>query len=458
VWGGQPFHSPLAPGRPPGGEPPPPSPPRRLASHDQEYLSQYVRVDFLGTPGCAANHVDRLRTVRSWRNGRLPSAVMRHMGGFRNLLVALVGVGVVITQHGVVTATAASAVPGSGAVSTSSTAAARDTGNPNGHFYVPTAGRAVNTSRPDHVIGNGSPTSCTAAAVVRDVAAGGVITFDCGPKPVTVVMTRTARVIKTRRRVVLDGGGLVTLSGGGKRRILYSDTCAGTWSTDDCVNQPDPRIVVQNITFEDGYNGARQATCTANIPRCWYGGVDGGGAIYVEGGQFKAVNSRFIDNRCFAYGPDLGGGAIRALAQYQNRPVYITHDTLRGGRCSNGGALSSISVQWDVFNSRFSDNRAIGWGANPASRGTRGGGSGGAIYLDGKDDNVLIAGTLMANNTAREGGGAVFDVVDAGWGALTFNESHLHHNISGHFQTFPGVYYDLDGHDRAPRMVKSTDR
>ena len=251
------------------------------------------------------------------------------------------------------------------------------------------------------MIGNGRPASCTSAAVVRGVAAGGIITFNCGPRPVTIVMTSTADVIKTRHLVVLDGGGLITLSGGGKRRILYSDTCAGTWSTDDCVNQPYPQIVVQNITFEDGYDDTHQATCTANMPGCWYGGVDGGGAIYVEGGQFKAVNSRFIDNRCYASGPDLGGGAIRALAQYENRPVYITNDTFRGGRCSNGGALSSIQVQWKILNSVFVDNKAIGWGANPASSGTPGGGSGGAIYVDGKDNNVLIAGTVM-ETTAPE--------------------------------------------------------
>jgi hypothetical protein len=319
------------------------------------------------------------------------------------------------------------------------------------------AGRAVNARHLNHVIGNGRASSCTSAAVVRDVAAGGIITFNCGPRPVTIVMNATARVLKTRHLVVLDGGGLITLSGAGKRRILYSDTCAGAWSTDDCVNQPYPQLVVQNITFEDGYADAHQATCTANIPACWYGGVDGGGAIYVEGGQFRAVNSQFLDNRCYAYGPDLGGGAIRALAQYENRPVYITDDTFRGGRCSNGGALSSISVQWDVINSEFTDNKAIGWGANPASKGTPGGGSGGAIYLDGRDDNVRIAGTVMDNNSAREGGGAVFDVVDTGWGALTFNGSHLHNNISGEFQTFPGIYYDIDGHDTHPVMINSTD-
>jgi hypothetical protein len=359
---------------------------------------------------------------------------MRWVGGFGTLRGALVGAGALI-----------------GALTVGQPAM------PAAAAPVPPAGRAFDTRHPNHVIGNGSPTSCTSAAVVRDVAAGGIIIFNCGPKPVTIVMSRTASVIKTRRLVVLDGGGRVTLSGDGKRRILYSDTCAGTWSTDDCVNQPYPQIVVQNITFKDGYDGAHQATCTANIPRCWYGGVSGGGAIYAEGGQFRAVNSQFLDNRCYASGPDLGGGAIRAVAQYENRPVYITDDSFRGGRCSNGGALSSISVQWDVLNSEFTNNKAIGWGANPASRGTPGGGSGGAIYLDGRNDNVLIAGTVMDNNSAREGGGAVFDVVDSGWGALTFNASHLHNDISGEFQTFPGIYYQIDGNDRAPVMIRSTD-
>src|SRR5262249_49840958 len=178
--------------------------------------------------------------------------------------------------------------------------------------------------------------------------------------------------------------------------------------------------------------------------------------IYVEGGQSKAVNSRFIDNRCYASGPDLGGGAIRALAQYENRPVYISHATFTGGRCSNGGALSSIQVQWKILDSVFIDNKARGWGANPGASGTPGGGNGGAVYIDGKNNDVLIAGTVMTGNSAREGGGAVFDVVNTGWGALTFNESHLHDNLSEKFETAPGIYYALDGKDAVPVMIKST--
>src|SRR5947209_6589386 len=67
-------------------------------------------------------------------------------------------------------------------------------GNPKGHRYVPPAGRAVSTAHPDHVIGHGTPASCTSAAVVRAVAEGGIVTFSCGPEPVTIKMTATAKI------------------------------------------------------------------------------------------------------------------------------------------------------------------------------------------------------------------------------------------------------------------------
>ena len=96
-------------------------------------------------------------------------------------------------------------------------------------------------------------------------------------------------------------------------------------------------------------------------------------------------------------------------------------------------------------------------GREPGFGGAPGGGSGGAIYNDGTDYDTLIAGTTMSNNTAREGGGAIFYVVDSGWGKLTLNGSHLHHNPSGQFQTAPGIYDDIDGHDGPPVIVSSTD-
>jgi hypothetical protein len=314
-------------------------------------------------------------------------------------------------------------------------------GNPSGTADVPAAAQPVNTSHPTHVIGDGTPASCTSAAVVAAVAAGGIITFSCGPAPVTITMQATAVVANSSAEVVLDGGGRVILSGAGVRRILFLDTCSGDVTSSDCWTQAEPRLTVQNMTFEDG-NSTDPAS-----------GVGGGGAIFDRGGQLTVINSSFTDNRCTSTGPDLGGAAIRALGPADeqgaqaNPPVYIVGSTFRGGVCSNGGALSSIGVTWDVLNSVMTGNQAIGYGANPAAAGTPGGGSGAAIYTDGDSYDLTVAGSVISGNTAREGGGAIFYVSDDNTGALRIEDSTLHDNPSEGFQTagYPGIFFHSSG-------------
>ena len=386
---------------------------------------------------------------------------MRPMGRYGRFLAAIPAAALAVTGLGMtgVTASASTAAPAgatapaaegtSTAVSAPAAQRLPGFGNPGGHASVPRAGAAVSTSHPSRVVGTGTPASCTSAAVVKAVASGGIITFSCGPKPVTITMTATAKVVNTSHQVVLDGGGLVTLSGGGKRQILYMNTCdpKQKWTTSDCYNQQWPQLTVQNITLKNGNSQVRQS-------QAQFGG-GGGGALFDEGGQLKVVNSRFLNNRCYQSGPDLGGAAIRALAQYRNRPVYITRDTFSGGRCSNGGALSSIGVSWVVLNSEMDNNRAIGYGANPASAGSPGGGSGGAIYTDGNKYSLRVEGTLIRNNHAREGGGAIFYVSDNYTGWLTIKNSRLHGNPSAVFWTrpYPGIFFHSSGH---PRVVNST--
>jgi hypothetical protein len=295
------------------------------------------------------------------------------------------------------------------------------------------------------VVGNGTPASCTSRAVVAAVAAGGVIRFSCGPRPVTIVLRATAKVRNTSAQVVIDGGGKVTLSGGGARRILYMDTCdpAQVWTTSHCQDQAHPVLIVRNITLENGNSTGQR----------FDGG--GGGAIFARGGQLKVVRTRFLNNRCDATGPDLGGAAIRALSQYRGRPVYLDHDTFRGGVCSNGGALSSIGVSWLVRDCVMRYNRAIGWGANPARPGTPGGGSGGAIYTDGNRYTVTLSGTTISFNHAKEGGGAIFFVSNDRTGTLKIAHSRLHRNKSAGFETrgFPGIFFLGHGH---PIVIAST--
>jgi hypothetical protein len=335
-----------------------------------------------------------------------------------------------------VSASASTSSASSGSANTGSGAALGGAGNPGGGAAVPAAGQAVDTSHPDHVIGEGTPAGCTSAAVVAAVAEGGIITFDCGPQPVTITMTATAKVVNTSHQVVLDGGGKVTLSGAGSTRILYMNTCdsAQKLTTTDCFEQQWPQLVVQNIGLTDAYSSTVQA---ANASY-------GGGAIFDEGGQLKVVNSVFTGDRCYASGPDLGGGAIRATGMYLPVPVYITNDTFTDNSCSNGAALSGLYANFAVYNSLLTGNQAIGSGANPAKSGTPGGGSGGAIYTDGNGYNLLIDGTAMSGNTANEGGGAIFFVVDADGGTLTIDGSTLRDNTSGAFQNVPGIFDEVN--------------
>ena len=318
-----------------------------------------------------------------------------------------------VAQHSAVKTTAAA--PGNNAVG------------------VPAAAQAVDTSHPTRVIGDGSPASCTSAAVTAAVAAGGIITFSCGAAPITIAMTATAKVINTSARVVLDGGGKVTLDGGGARRILYLDTCdqAQVWTTSHCQDQTTPQLTVQGLTFSNG-NSTGQT---------FDGG--GGGAIFDRGGRIKIVNSRFINNRCDASGPDLGGAAVRALSQSGGLPVYVTGSTFTGGSCSNGAALSSIGVSWVVTNCNFSGNQATGHGANPAQAGTPGGGSGGAIYTDGDQYTVSVAGSVITGNHANAGGGAIFFVSNDHTGTLAIQGSQLTKNPNDGFQTagLPGIFF-----------------
>jgi hypothetical protein len=310
-------------------------------------------------------------------------------------------------------------------------------GNPGG-APLPTEALPVDTSRPDRVVGTGTPASCTSAAVVAAVAAGGVITFDCGPDPVEIVMQATAKVVNTSPIVVLDGGGLVTLSGAGRRRILYMNTCdrAQVWTTSHCQNQDHPQLTIQGLTFTRGDS-------TGDTTE---GG--GGGAVFVRGGRVKVVNSRFTSNRCDPTGPDVGGASLRVLSQYEGLPVIVTGTTFGGSPsdgnvCSNGAGISSIGVSWRIYNSLFENNDAIGNGANPARSGTPGGGSGGAIYLDGNRFTLDLMGSIVRSNTANEGGGAIFFVSNNRTGELRIHRSTLEGNPSLGFETrgYPGIFF-----------------
>ena len=310
-------------------------------------------------------------------------------------------------------------------------------GNPDGHEPIPAEAQAEDVSNPTTVVGTGTAASCTGDAFVAAVAKGGVITFNCGADPVTIVLTQTAKVYNDKgTKLVIDGGNKVTLSGGGTTRILYMSTCDKAQvyppGPGDCNTNPGVELVVQNITFVDGNS--------TGIPEGTTNGA-GGGAIHAQGGSLKVVNARFFNNQCDPLGSDLGGGAIRKLDYLvapgagPARPVWIVNSTFGGkmgygNSCANGGALSSIGVSWNILNSLFSFNTAVGHGANSGM-----GGNGGAIYNDGNEIVMNLSGSVIEDCMANEGGSAIFFVSNDKSGSITIKDSLTQRNPRGTFET-----------------------
>lgn len=321
-------------------------------------------------------------------------------------------------------------------------------GNPQGTATIPVGAGAEDVSSPDVVVGDGTPQSCTCDAVVNAVAQGGKIVFNCGTNPHTIAMTKPAKVVNSANPdVIIDGGGLITLSGEGVTRILYMNTCDANqvFTTSHCNNQDHPRLTVQNITFANG-NSTADTDYT------------GGGAIWVRGGRFKAVNTRFFNNICASTGPDVGGAAIRVFSQYNNLPVYVVNSTFGGAdgygnKGSNGGGISSIGVSWTIINSLFTHNEALGNGGNPATSGTPGGGSGGAIYNDGNTMTLTLKGTRIEHNKVQAHGSSIFFVSNDYTGDISIDGSVIQNNIGGSW--YP-VYPSISMHSTTPIVVTNS--
>lgn len=308
-------------------------------------------------------------------------------------------------------------------------------GAPEGRCLVPAAAIAADTSGPRRVVGTGTRGSCSAEALRTAVASGGFITFDCGPDTHTIVLDQPLKVRNDAHpEVVLDGGGRITLSGGKTTRILYMNTCdrAQAWTTSHCQDQDHPRLVVRNLTFRDG-----DATDSG------VGIEGGGGAIWARGGTLKIFHCRFFGNVAAGTGADVGGGAVRAFDQSRDEPLHVVNSTFGsvgdGNAASNGGALSSIGVNWSIWNSLFQGNRATGAGGNPAQGGTPGGGSGGAIYNDGNTLTLSVCGSVLERNEVKAFGAAIFFVSNNHDGTLRIRDSRVSGNLGGSWHVLPGI-------------------
>ena len=257
---------------------------------------------------------------------------------------------------------------------------------------------AVDTSGAT-TVGTGTAGSCTEAALLAALSRNnGAIRFDCGSAPHTILLTSQLEIDVD---LVIDGGGLITLSGGGTTRII-----------DFRPPFEQPRtLTVQNLTLRDGSTASLPGTTT-----------DSGGAAIFRGtfGTLNVIDSYFFDNVGPALGQDVAGGAIYSFGSTK---TTIVGSVFQNNRCSSGGALGHLFADLDLVNSILDGNMATGTGGNPGN-----GGNGGAIYSDGNDQSMSVCGSVLSNNTANARGGGFMRVSNNGVGPMSFDRSTIHGN------------------------------
>jgi hypothetical protein len=276
--------------------------------------------------------------------------------------------------------------------------------------------QAADVSNPTTVVGTGTAASCTPAALSAALTKGGVVTFDCGSTGATVTVTQTIE-LPTGIDTVIDGGGIVTIDGGGSVRIL-------DWNSPN-YRANKHKLTLQHITFAHGHATGTMSIAAAPAP-CSSGYYDGaGGALQMRDGVLNVIDSNFFDNSAEKLGPDVGGGAI-----YLNGALdgVVVGSIFLNNSASNSGAIGSLNSDLDVYNSTFQGNAALGFGANSndptkcsvvnenKQNQVGSGGNAGAIGMDGGSDVThTFCGDTFRSNSSGTGalGGALARTPDA---------------------------------------------
>jgi hypothetical protein len=215
---------------------------------------------------------------------------------------------------------------------------------------------ADHRTRASGIVGTGNAESCNEAALDAALAGGGTINFFCGTAPVVITISNE-KVIAAN--ALLDGGGLVTISGRNLNRIFRVP--AGVL------------LELRKVALAYG---------AANDPIDGSNRNGSGGGILIEGGTVVLTDSSVTRNRA-----DHNGAGIYNRAG----TLKLVRTTISGNMAGdNGGGILNEQGSLEIANSTFSGNYA--------------GDNGGAIFnFDGKV--VLTHATVYDNNAAVSGSG-----------------------------------------------------
>jgi hypothetical protein len=272
------------------------------------------------------------------------------------------------------------------------------------------------------VVGDGTPESCTEVTfkqAIADVPIGGIITFNCGPDPITILIFDTAA--KIQKDLTIDGGGLITFT---TYQLIFYVTAATVefrnLTLADRINDAIGgiinygtltlhHVIVENksnghgyaggaianggvLTFEDSILVGDSGGCSGGVYECY------SASAIVNFGTLRVLNSTIWGNS--ANYP--GGGGI-----FNEGTATIENSTIRGNStgcltyyddnglsylvCHPGGGILNSGTM-SLINSTISGN----------STGIAPGGGGGGIDNTG---TLFLQNTTIADNSAYSGGG-----------------------------------------------------
>lgn len=234
------------------------------------------------------------------------------------------------------------------------------------------------------VVGTGTAGSCTETAFDTALAGFGAVTFNCGAAPVTITFT-SQKVITGN--TTIDGGGLITLSGGNATRLF---------SVGNGIS-----LSVEDIVLADGYTenvnagaaitgGGSIVTLTRTTVRNNTTTPYGCAAVNMSGGTLNAFDTTFSGNNAGATGGAICGN--------NDSTMHLYNCTLSGNSAGGAGAVFS-SGTLTLNNCTVADNTSVGTGA---------------VSSFGTGATTTLSNTIVADNGLNCGAAAGGQIVDGG--------------------------------------------
>jgi hypothetical protein len=274
----------------------------------------------------------------------------------------------------------------------------------------------------DAVVGDGTPESCSEAALddavlLTAVSNGGAITFNCGPGQLMMIITSVKALTNG---TTIDGGGLITLSGNDAVPIFQ---VSGT-------------VVIDNIVLTHGYGyggGAIEVNADANLTMTnsqitFNTAESSGGGMLISSGASVTLNNVTLADNVAPFGGGIrnaselylndvtllqnyssyGGGGL-----YNDSVAILNNVTLARNSSDNGGGimnaagstvtLNNVTVSANVANSGggvFNNGTALLTNVTLTENSAAGGGGGGILHNNGGGAYLQMTNAILVNNVA----------------------------------------------------------